>query len=102
MWRPPDRRRGRRHLRVVLDSSVLLGASRRVLVAGAALRYYEVYWSSWLIGEFVRKRTEWIAGRAVREGCTPAELRRRLRESRECVDAAEGAGHNVNVMARVT
>ena len=88
MWRPPNRRRGRPRLRVVLDSSVLLGAGRRVLVAGAALRYYEVCWSIWLVCEFVRKRTEWIAGRAVREGCTPAELRRRLRESRERVDAA--------------
>ena len=88
MWLPPDRQRGRPRLRVVLDSSVLLGASRRVLVAGAALPYYQVYWSSWLVGEFVRKRTEWIAGRAVREGCPPAELRRRRRESRERVDAA--------------
>ncbi len=81
-------RRRRSRPRVVLDSSVLLGASRRILVAGAALRYYDVYWSSWLIREFVRKRTEWIANRAVKEGCTPAELRRRQRESRERVDAA--------------
>lgn len=73
---------------MVLDASVLLGASRSVVVAGAALRYYDVYWSSWLIGEFVRKRTEWIATRAIKDGCTPAELRRRQRVSRERVDAA--------------
>jgi len=65
----------------------LLGASRRLLVAGAALGYYDVYRSSWLISEFVRKRTEWIANRAMKEGCTPAELRQRQRVSRERVDA---------------
>lgn len=72
----------------MLDTSALLGASRSILVAGTALRYYDVYWSSWLIAEFVRKRTEWIGQRAVRDGCTVAELRRRQRESRERVDAA--------------
>ena len=89
MWPPPEGRRERTpRPRVVLDASVLLGPSRSVVVAGAALRYYDVYWSSWLIGEFVRKRTEWIANRALKEGCTPAELRRRQRASRERVDAA--------------
>ena len=84
MWPPPERGpRGRTRLRVVLDSSVLLGPARRILVAGAALRYYDVYWSSWLISEFVRKRTEWIANRAVKEGCTTAELRQRQRASRQ-------------------
>ncbi|MGI8550965.1 MAG: hypothetical protein ACR2PL_09295 [Dehalococcoidia bacterium] len=75
-------------LRVVFDSTALLGASRGIVVVGAALRYYRVYWSSWLISEFVRKRTEWIANRAIKEGCTLAELRKRQRESRERVDAA--------------
>lgn len=100
MWRPPDRHHPRS--RVVLDSSVLLGSSRPSLVAGAALRYYTVYWSSWLIGEFVRKRTEWIAERAVREGCSLGELRRRQRDSRDRIDAAiadmTGIFHLVNYM----
>jgi hypothetical protein len=34
----------------------------------------------------VRKRTEWIAERAARDRCDPAETRRRLRESRERVN----------------
>lgn len=59
-----------------------------MLVAGAALRYYDVYWSTWLISEFVRKRTEWIANRAVKEGCAITELRQRQRESRARVDVA--------------
>lgn len=85
----PDRSRGRHpRQRIVLDSSAILGAPRHILVAGAALRNYDVYWSSWLIAEFVRKRTEWIGQRAVRDGCTVAELRRQQRESRERVDDA--------------
>jgi len=48
-------------------------------VAGAFLHYYDAFWSPWIVGEFVRKRTEWIADRAVREGCDRAELRQRLR-----------------------
>lgn len=89
MWPPPERGQLKRpRPQIVLDSSVLLGSSRRILVAGAALRYYNVYWSSWLISEFVRKRTEWIANRAVKEGCTTAELRQRQRASRQRVDAA--------------
>ncbi len=73
--------------RVVLDSSVLLGVARRELVAAAALRYYTAYWSPWLVAEFVRQRTEWIAERAAREGCSRAETRRRLRASRERLNA---------------
>lgn len=48
-------------------------------MAGAFLHYYDAFWSPWIVGEFVRKRTEWIADRAVREGCDRAELRQRLR-----------------------
>ena len=59
--------------RVVLDASALLGNSRRVLVAAAALGFYVGYWSPWIAGEFVRKRTERIADRAAREGCNRVE-----------------------------
>jgi excisionase family DNA binding protein len=55
--------------RVTLDTSALLGANRRYLIAATALRYYTAFWSSWIVGEFVRKRTEWIAERAAQEGC---------------------------------
>jgi hypothetical protein len=72
---------------VALDSSALLGANRRYLVAAAALGYYTGFWSAWIVGELVRKRTEWIADRASREGADRAELRRRLRQSRERVNA---------------
>ena len=73
--------------RAVLDSSVLLGAARREIVAAAALHYYTAFWSSWLVGEFVRQRTEWIAERAAREGCDRAETRKRLRASRQRVNS---------------
>jgi predicted nucleic acid-binding protein len=70
----------------VLDTSALLGGSRRYLIAAAALRQYDGYWSSWIIAEFVRKRTEWVADRAAREKCNHVELRRRLRNSRQVVN----------------
>ena len=85
MSRPPDR--GVALERVVLDSSVLLGGYRLQLSAGAALGYYTVYWSSWIVAELVRNRTEWIAVRAVSDRCDLAELRRRFRESRRRVNA---------------
>jgi hypothetical protein len=72
--------------RVVFDTSALLGSYRGQLVAAAALRYCVGYWSSWIVAEFVRKRTEWIADRAAREGCNRVELRRRLREGRTRVN----------------
>ena len=53
----------------------------------AALRYYTGYWGTWIVSEFVRRRTEWIAERAAREGCDRTETRRRLRESRSRVNA---------------
>jgi hypothetical protein len=71
---------------VVFDTSALLGSYRGQLVAAAALRYCVGYWSSWIVAEFVRKRTEWIADRAAREGCNRVELRRRLREGRTRVN----------------
>ncbi|HVC35562.1 MAG TPA: hypothetical protein VNL16_18795 [Chloroflexota bacterium] len=72
--------------RVALDASALLGANRTSLSAAAALDFYAGYWSPWIVGEFVRKRTEWIAERAAREGCNRAETRRRLRASRQRVN----------------
>ena len=30
-------------------------------MAAAAFGYYTAYWSPWIVSEFVRKRTEWIA-----------------------------------------
>lgn len=70
-----------------MDASALLGQHRFALIAGAALHYYDAYWSTWISGELVRKRTEWIALRAVREGWDVIETRRRLRESRDRVNA---------------
>jgi len=72
--------------RVAFDSSVLLGPDRRQLVAAAAVGYCRGFWSTWIVSEVVRRRTEWISERAVREGAGRAELRRRLRESRERVN----------------
>ena len=85
MLRPPDR--GTVLERVVLDSSVLLGGYRLRLSAGAALGYYTVYWSTWIVAELVRNRTEWIALRAASDRCDLVELRRRFRESRRRVNA---------------
>ena len=73
--------------RVVLDSSALLSRWPPELITTAALGYYQGYWSSWIVGEVVRKRTEWIAQRAIREAVDPAGLRRRLLESRRRVNA---------------
>jgi len=72
--------------RVALDSSALLGVQSRALVAAAARHYFTGFWSSWIVAEFVRKRTEWIAERASRDGCDRAETRRRLRESRQRIN----------------
>lgn len=72
--------------RVCLDSSGLLGSQCPHLVAAATLRYYSAFWSPWIISEFVRLRTEWIANRAVGDGCDRPELRRRLRLSRQRIN----------------
>jgi hypothetical protein len=71
---------------VALDSSALLGVQSRALVAAAARRYYTGFWSSWIVAELVRKRIEWIAERASRDGCDRAETRRRLQESRQRIN----------------
>lgn len=51
------------------------------------LNYCKGHWSTRIVGEFVRRRTEWIAERAARDGCNRTEIRRRLRESRQRVNA---------------
>ena len=45
---------------------MLIVCSAGSLVAAAALGYYAAFWSIWIAGELVRKRTEWVAERAVR------------------------------------
>jgi predicted nucleic acid-binding protein len=72
--------------RAVFDASALLGGVRTTLVAAVETGYCTGIWSSWIIAEFVRKRTEWIAERALREGSPQAELRRRLQASRQRVN----------------
>jgi len=59
--------------RVALDSSSLLSDYRTQLVAVAHLGYAQGFWSSWIVAEVVRVRTEWIARRAARERCDVAE-----------------------------
>jgi hypothetical protein len=66
---------------------VLLGADRGELVACAALGYCIAFWSSWIVAELVRKRTEWIAVRAARDGCDRVETRRRLRDARSRINS---------------
>jgi predicted nucleic acid-binding protein len=66
---------------------VLLGPHSPYLAALARLTFYRGFWSSWIVGELVRKRTEWIAERAAREHVGRSELRRRLRGSRGRVNA---------------
>ena len=74
--------------RVTLDSSVLLGPKEPEFLAAADLGYYRGYWSSWIIAEFARVRTEWIILRSVREMAGKAEAERRLERSRARVNAA--------------
>jgi len=67
---------------VTLDSSVLLGPREPEFLAAADLGYYHGYWSSWIVAEFARVRTEWIIRRAVRELAGRTEAERRLEKSR--------------------
>lgn len=71
---------------MVLDSSALLSGYRDWLVAAAHLGYAHGFWSTWIVAEVVRVRTEWIASRAARERCDAAEIRRRLEASRQRVN----------------
>ncbi len=51
-------------LRAVLDTSVLLSAERHELLFLAQKRLYTIVWSSFLVGEVVRIRTEWAIKRS--------------------------------------
>jgi predicted nucleic acid-binding protein len=73
--------------RVVLDSSVLLSGRWRYFLAGADLGFYQGLWSSWIVSEITRKRTEWIAKRATSDQVNQDELERRLTRSRARVSA---------------
>jgi hypothetical protein len=73
--------------RVVLDTSVLLGARRKELIAAADLGYFRGFWSVWIATELARVRTEWIALRAARDGADQPDLRDRLERSRTRVNA---------------
>ena len=72
---------------VTLDSGVLLGRRNWELLAAARLGYYRGHWSSWISEEVARVRTELIALRAVRDQADVPETRRRLKASRERVNA---------------
>lgn len=76
--------------RVVLDTSVLLGARNRELLAAADLGFFRGYWSVWIAAEFARVRTEWIAVRALRESANQADLKARLERSRAKVNTEVG------------
>jgi len=82
---PPDHEQPPRQ-RVVLDASILLGDQRRYFLAAVDLGYYVGFWSSWIVSEVSRKRTEWIAERAMRQGVDQAELRQRFDDSRNRVN----------------
>ncbi len=74
--------------RIVLDSSVLLGARSPEIVAGAALGYYRAFWSPWIVAEYVRIRVEWTAERSVRDKADRIETARRLEATRAKVNSA--------------
>lgn len=62
---------------VVLDTSVLAGASRPLAIAVVATGYVKGYWSHWIALELGRTRADWVAERAVRQGWDLKETRRR-------------------------
>lgn len=74
--------------RVTLDSSVLLGPKEPEFLAAADLGYYHGYWSSWIVAEFARVRTEWIIRRTLKELASRAEAEQRLGRSRARVNTA--------------
>ena len=73
---------------MVLDSSVLLGANSRLVVGGAALGYYKAFWSSWIIAEYARVRTQWVIERAGHDLADRVEMSRRLAASRAKINSA--------------
>jgi len=84
--------------RVTLDTSILVGPRSLEFAIAARLRYYRGHWSSWIVAEFSRVRTEMILRRARRElgitfdneaeGAIQEELEQRLLNSRARVNAA--------------
>lgn len=61
-------------LRAVLDTSALLGPQRHELVFLAQDRAYTMVWSSFLIAELTRIRTEW----AIKQGLDRTVYRERI------------------------
>lgn len=74
--------------RVVVDSSVLLGANSPQVVAGAALGYYRAYWSPWIVSEYVRNRVEWAVTRSSWIQASKAEQKDKLENVRGRVNSA--------------
>ena len=74
--------------RVVIDSSVLIGAVSREIVAGAALGYCHAFWSPWIVGEYVRNRIEWVVVRPGWDQAGGAERKRRLEAVRRKINSA--------------
>jgi len=84
--------------RVTLDTSILVGPRSLEFAIAARLGYYRGHWSSWIVAEFSRVRTEMVLRRARRElGITreneeertiQEDLERRLLRSRSRVNAA--------------
>lgn len=72
--------------KVALDTNSILSGRRREIAAAAYLGYYQGIWSSWIVAEVVRTRTEWTGRRAVREGASVAETMRRFNASREKIN----------------
>ncbi|MHB0869525.1 MAG: hypothetical protein ACYC66_03710 [Chloroflexota bacterium] len=66
---------------------MLIGSKKWALLAAARLGYYRGHWSSWISDEIVRVRTEMIALRAARDRADVPETRRRLKVSRERINA---------------
>lgn len=62
--------------RVVLDTSALLGPQRHELVFLASERVYTMVWSSFLIAELTRLRTEW----AIKQGLSRDVYRQRINQ----------------------
>ncbi len=60
--------------RAVLDTSALLGPARHELVFLASKSVYTMVWSSFLIAELTRLRTEW----AIKQGLERARYRERI------------------------
>jgi hypothetical protein len=81
--------------RIVVDSSVLIGPNSPQVVAGAALGYFRVYWSPWIVSEYVRNRIEWVVTRPHWDPAGKAERKEQLQYVRGRVN------HAINYLSRV-